>query len=312
MNPALPLNSLQLVFSAITLVLCVASASVGIARRYVGPASVGEIALRVRTWWVMVATFGVAMLLGRTATITFLALLSFVSIREYFSMVRLTARDRGAVAGAYGLVLVFYGCIAAGWSDVVLAVVPALILIAMPMALLHSGETRAFLNRLAVISWGVLAFVYGLGHLALIQAHDGALNPVAGGAGLMLFVVVIAQASDVCQYLVGKTMGRRQVAPTISPNKTVAGFVGGVVLATVLAWGLAPFLTPLAGLSALGAGFVIAIAGFMGDLTLSAIKRDAGRKDCGSLLPGHGGVLDRVDSLILSAPAFHIYLHATS
>ncbi len=155
MNPALALNSLQLVFSAITLVLCLASASVGIARRYVGPAAVSEIALRVRTWWVMAGVFGVAMLLGRTATIVFLALLSFVSVREYLSMVSLTARDRAAAATAYGLVFVFYGLVAAGWSDVVLLIVPALILFAIPMALLHTGETQAFLYRLAVISWDI-------------------------------------------------------------------------------------------------------------------------------------------------------------
>jgi phosphatidate cytidylyltransferase len=125
----------------------------------------------------------------------------------------------------------------------------------------------------------------------------------ASNGKLLLFLVVVVQSSDVLQFVWGKLVGRRKIAPTISPNKTWEGFFGGVACATLVGAGLW-WATPFNPWQAAAMSFVIAVAGFAGGLVMSAIKRDRGVKDFGSLLPGHGGVLDRIDSLLFAAPIF--------
>jgi phosphatidate cytidylyltransferase len=128
----------------------------------------------------------------------------------------------------------------------------------------------------------------------------------AGGrTGLLFYLVLIAQLNDVLQYTFGKLFGRRPIAPAVSPNKTWEGFIGGTV--TTVAVGTALWwATPFPPLVAAAMSLVITIMGFAGGLTMSAIKRDRGVKDFGALIEGHGGVLDRVDSLLFAAP---VYFH---
>jgi phosphatidate cytidylyltransferase len=119
--------------------------------------------------------------------------------------------------------------------------------------------------------------------------------------------VFVTETSDVLQYVWGKLFGRRRILPTISPNKTWEGFLGGVVSASVLSL-FVRFLTPFGVAETLLASFLICLVGFFGGAVMSAVKRDLGTKDFGSLIPGHGGVLDRVDSLCYSAPVFFHYV----
>ncbi len=129
-------------------------------------------------------------------------------------------------------------------------------------------------------------------------------NPVAGGVGLLFFLVVLTQFNDVAQCVWGKLLGRHKVTPSVSPNKTWEGLIGGVVTTIALAAQLGPHLTPMDHLWSALAGAVLGIAGFLGDITISAVKRDLGVKDTGGLIPGYGGILDRADSLTYAAPAF--------
>jgi phosphatidate cytidylyltransferase len=120
---------------------------------------------------------------------------------------------------------------------------------------------------------------------------------------LLLYLILVVQMSDVLQYLWGKLAGRHPIALTVSPNKTVEGFVGGVLSATALGsalWAMTPFRPWQAAVISL----IITLMGFAGGLTMSAIKRDRGLKDFGTTLPGHGGILDRIDSLCFAAPIF--------
>ena len=120
---------------------------------------------------------------------------------------------------------------------------------------------------------------------------------------LLFFFVVVVQASDVLQYLWGKTCGKHKIAPDVSPNKTWEGFLGGVGSATLLGaalWWATPFMP----LQAAGMSLAITLMGFAGGLVMSAIKRDRGVKDYGTLIEGHGGVMDRIDSVCFSAPIF--------
>lgn len=150
--------------------------------------------------------------------------------------------------------------------------------------------------------------VFGLSHATYLLALPQNKSP-AGGLGLLLFLVILTELNDVAQYLWGKAIGKRRVLPNISPGKTWGGLIGGVLTTVSLSVAVAPWLTPLRGYETIGAGLLIGIFGFIGDATISAVKRDLNVKDSGNLLPGHGGILDRVDSLTYTAPLFFYYLY---
>ena len=129
-----------------------------------------------------------------------------------------------------------------------------------------------------------------------------------GGKELVLYLVMLTELNDILQYIWGKSIGKRKIVPKVSPNKTVEGFLGAFVSIGVLAV-MFSFLTPFAWVEALVAGMIISIAGFVGDVVISMIKRDIGVKNSGDILPGHGGILDRVDSLVYTAPLFFHYVY---
>ena len=171
------------------------------------------------------------------------------------------------------------------------------------------GETHGFLENTSRVQWGLMMFVFGLSHLAYMTTLPATtLNPAVAGKELVLYLVLLTELNDILQYLWGKRFGKRKIIPKVSPNKTVEGFVGAFVCITGLAVLFAP-LTPLLWYQALLAGMLISGAGFVGDVVISMIKRDIGVKDSGHLLPGHGGILDRVDSLTYTAPLFFHYVY---
>ena len=149
---------------------------------------------------------------------------------------------------------------------------------------------------------GLLAPVYiGLPLGALVAIHQ-----VAGREGVLTLIATVA-ASDTCQYYTGRTFGRRPLAPTISPKKTIEGAIGGFVLAPLALVALAHWWLPaLHPVAVWVAGLGIVVAGIAGDLFESSFKRAAGVKDSGALIPGHGGVLDRIDALLFCAPLFYL------
>ncbi len=146
--------------------------------------------------------------------------------------------------------------------------------------------------------------VFALSHMAMLLVSGNIANPVAGGVGLLFFLVELTQFNDVAQFTWGKLFGRHKVTPTVSPKKTWEGLVGSVLTTVALAAVIGPYLTPMDVWWSAMAGAVLGVAGFLGDITLSAVKRDLGVKDTGGLIPGHGDILDRVDSLTDAAPAF--------
>tara|TARA_Y100001936_G_scaffold251268_1_gene306648 strand:+ start:5509 stop:6003 length:495 start_codon:yes stop_codon:yes gene_type:complete len=146
--------------------------------------------------------------------------------------------------------------------------------------------------------------VFNLSHAAYFLSLPTIDKPGTGSVGLLLFLIILTQFNDVAQFVWGKSIGGKKIIPSVSPGKTWAGFIGGVITTAFAGYLLAPYLTPIVGWHQFVAGAVIAIAGFLGDITVSAIKRDLGVKDFSSFIPGHGGVLDRVDSLTVSAPVF--------
>jgi phosphatidate cytidylyltransferase len=266
-----------------------------------------ELRARLRSWWIMAAAFGTCLVLGRTMSLAFLALLSFLVLREYLSVAPFRVSDRAGLFVAYATIPLQYGWIARGHADAV-AIVPITALAALGTIAVLRGAAQDFLRSSALVIWGVLVAIVALGHLALIVAIPASLGSIAGGPGLLLFLVVVCQIGDVAQYVAGKTLGRRRAAPSISPNKTVAGYVGGLGSTALMAAALAPYLTPMDRGEGFLVGAALGLLGSLGGLTISALKRDLGIKDMGRLLPGHGGALDRADSLVFAAPFFYHYL----
>jgi phosphatidate cytidylyltransferase len=266
-----------------------------------------ELHLRVRTWWVMAGVFAVALLLSRRVSLVFFAFVSFLALKEYLSLIPTRRADRGVLFWAYLAIPVQYYWIDQRWYGMFIVFIPVYLFLLLPMRMVLIGETSGFLRAAGTLHWGLMAMVFGISHVAALLVLPIA-NPHGRGPGLVLYLVFLTQSNDVAQYLWGKALGRHKVIPKVSPGKTVEGLLGGAATTVALAWLLAPFLTPLDPLRSIAAGLLIGFGGFVGDVVISALKRDLGIKDSGTLLPGHGGILDRIDSLSYTAPLFFHFM----
>jgi phosphatidate cytidylyltransferase len=258
-----------------------------------------ELQQRVKSWWVMVAVFAIAIAIDRRLSIAFFAFVSFLALKEYFSLSPTRRADRRVLFWAYLSIPLQYYWVHRGWYGIFIVFVPVWMVLVVSARMALIGETRDFLRAAGTIQWGLLLMVFGISHQAYLL-----VLPPEGGAALVLYLVLLTQLNDVAQYVWGKTLGRHKVVPTVSPNKTVEGLIGGIVTTTALALLLAPLLTPLTRPHSIAAGLMIGAGGFLGDITIGAVKRDIGVKDAGTMLPGHGGVLDRINSLTYTAPMF--------
>ena len=302
-------RELELLLGGTLVLLVVASAVAAILKRRVKSenkrATIANLVARVNAWWVMVIVFASALVLGPIGTVVLYAVLSFFALREFITLTPTTRADHATLFWSFFLVLPLqYLLVAIGWYGMFAIFVPVYAFLFVPARSALAGDTRHFLERVAKIQWGLMIAVYCLSHApALLMLPLPKAAGEAANAKLLLFLVIVVQLSDVFQYVWGKLLGRRKIAPAVSPSKTVEGFVGGVLTATAIGaalWWATPF-TPR---QAAGFAFAICLMGFAGGLVASAIKRDRGVKDFGALLAGHGGILDRVDSLCFAAPLF--------
>jgi len=267
-----------------------------------------ELKARVRSWWWIIGIFSFVFLLGTTPAIVFLGFVSFLAFKEFLSLLPTKRAYRQVLLVAYlAIPIQFYWVSDAYWGFFVIFI-PVYMALAIPFAMLMTGVTEGFIKSASTLQWGLMLTVYNVSHLAFLLVLPLNVATPAGGAGLLVFLLFLTQFNDVAQYVWGKLTGRLKIIPSISPNKTWEGFLGGFVTTVALAAAIAPWLTPFNTTLALGAGALIATLGFVGDITVSAIKRDLGIKDTGAMLPGHGGILDRIDSLTFTAP---IFLHYT-
>jgi phosphatidate cytidylyltransferase len=267
-------------------------------------ATVANLNARIKAWWVMAAVFSVAMLTGGIGSVVMFFLLSFLAMREFMTLTPTARSDHAALFWAFFLLApIQYLLVWGKWYGLFAVLVPVYGFVAITSRMVLSGDTERFLERTATVQWGVMACVYCVSHAPALLM----LGPIPGysgnGATLLFYLVLVAQLSDVMQYVWGKLAGKRPIAPTVSPNKTWGGFVGGTL--TAIAVGTALYwATPFTPLVAAAMCLAITLLGFMGGLVMSAIKRDRGVKDYGTLIQGHGGVLDRIDSLLFAAPVF--------
>ena len=307
MNPTI-LWSLAGIFG----ILIIATLILFILKKINPERSYKELKQRISSWWIMASVFSVALLLNKHISLAFFAFISFLAFKEFLSIIPVRRADRRVLFWAYLAIPIQYYWVADQWYGMFIIFIPVYMFLFLPLRMVLIGETKDFLRSVGTVHWGMMTMIFSLSHLAFLLVLPQSGNPAAGGAGLVLFLVFLTQFNDVSQFLWGKALGKSKVLPSVSPNKTNAGFYGGVFTTTLLALGLAPILTPFTLVQSLCAGLIISIGGFIGDVTISAVKRDIGIKDCGNLLPGHGGILDRIDSLIVTAPLFfHFvrYLH---
>ena len=271
-------------------------------RRAPNSATIANLTARVRAWWVMVAVLAVCFLLGRSATIVLFAIASLFALREFVTLTPTRPGDHlPLVVCFYILLPVQYLLIFDDWYNLFAIFLPVYGFLLLPVLTASGGDTEQFLERVTKLQWGLMITVYCVSYvpaLLLLQIPHYSDNLL-----LVIYLLLVVQISDVLQYVFGKLFGRHKIAPHVSPSKTVEGFVGGGASATAVGaalWWITPF-TPL---QAAGLAAVIVLAGFLGGLALSAVKRSLGAKDWGSMIEGHGGMLDRLDSVSFAAPVF--------
>ena len=268
--------------------------------------------LRLKSFWLIVALFTVAFAFSKIFAFVFIAFINYLALKEFFSLIPTRRADRRVLLWAYLVIPVQFYFIYYNWIVMFYLLVPLYMFLFIPMRMVLIGENEGFLKSCGTIHWGLMTTVYSLGYLAMYLIVPAERNPSGGAVGMLVCILVLTVLNDFFQFFFGKLFGKKKIIPKVSPNKTWEGFIGGVAATTAMASFLAPYLTPLHLGQSIFAGFGIGVVGFLGDVTMSAIKRDIGVKDTGSLLPGHGGILDRLDSLIFTAPLFFhysIYLH---
>ncbi len=258
---------------------------------------------RINAWWVMLLVLGAAIMLGKIAFVVLFALISLFALREFISLLPTRRGDYFPLLIAFYFVIPYqYYLVYIDWYGLYSIFIPLYVFLLIPIATLKQEDTTRFLERSAKIQWGLMISVFCISHVpALLNLK------LPGFSGekiwLAIWLIMVVQASDVLQYVCGKLFGKHKVAPVLSPSKTIEGLLGGIVLATALGVVMS-LLTPFNYIQATIIGLIVCIFGFFGGLVMSAIKRDRGVKDWGQLIQGHGGMLDRIDSICFSAPVF--------
>ncbi|UVJ42925.1 phosphatidate cytidylyltransferase [Pseudomonas sp. LS1212] len=258
---------------------------------------------RINAWWVMVVVIGIAFWLGHWAVILLFYAVSFYALREFLTLTPTRRSDYPALVAAFYLALPLqYLLIAADWYGLFSIFIPVYVFLLLPILASMGGDSTNFLERTSKVQWGLMIAVFCVSFVPALLTLD-----IAGFEGrnllLIAYLVIVVQLSDVLQYVCGKLFGKRKIAPELSPSKTVEGFVGGIALASLIG-GCLWFITPFSFWQSLFIALLINLLGFAGGIVMSAIKRDRGVKDWGHMIEGHGGMLDRLDSVCFAAPIF--------
>ncbi len=265
------------------------------------------------TWWVLAVLLSGAVLFGLPGAAVLLTAASALGLREYLRLIGVSDIGTPAAVGAFALTALHFALIVAGRFEVACRLTPVVAVVLISGTRVGGGKRTDYIRLTAATVWGMLVLVYAPSFALFLFDLPGLVQPRVGVAGWFLFLVILTEADDIAQAIIGRKFGRHKMVPTISPNKSWEGFVGGLIVTTGLAMVLASWLTtfhsagsPVRALAtSAAAGALITVCGFFGDINMSAVKRDAGVKDGGRLLPGHGGMIDRIDSLTFTAPTFY-------
>ncbi|MBX3415722.1 MAG: phosphatidate cytidylyltransferase [Pirellulales bacterium] len=269
------------------------------------PAALRTFNLRLNAWWLMCSALAATILIGQVATVVMFGLISFWALREFITLTPTRMADHRALFWVFFLFTPLQ-YVLVGFDEYGLysVLIPVYAVLFIPARIAIAGDYRRFLERSAKIQAGLMICVYCLSYApALLYLKIKYPEWEGQNARILFFLVLVVQMGDVLQYLWDRLLGKNVIAPMINRNRTWEGFLGGAVstalLGTALWWA-----TPFEPWVAAGMALLIFVAGFAGGLTMSAIKRDRGVKDYGTLIEGHGGVLDRLDSICFAAPIF--------
>ena len=278
----------------------------GLARRPrdgAGRATIENLNARIRAWWLMCALVALALAGGLSGAVLLFGAISFLALREFVTLTPTRRADHEPLFWAFFVFLPLqYWLVGTGWYGMFTILIPVYGFLFLPLRSALNADAQGFLARTARTQWALMVCVYCVSHAPALLTLE---LPGFDGSrvALLLWLLLVVQLSDVLQYVWGKLAGRRPIVPRLSPNKTVEGFAGGIGSASLIGMLLAP-VTPFTHGQAFGIALLVCLLGFAGGLVMSAIKRDAGIKDFGAMIEGHGGVLDRIDSLCFSAPVF--------
>ena len=262
-----------------------------------------ELVKRVASWAVMAPLLLGPILLGAAWTILGVAILSILCYREFARATGFFRHRSLSIVVVLGIIATTFA-IADHWYGLFVAIPPLTMVLLAIVAILRD-QPRGYTQRVSLGVISFLLFGHCLGHLGFM-ANDADFRPI------VMLIILTVELNDVFAYITGKTFGRRKITPQTSPNKTLGGALGALVLTTTLVSSVGHFVfagsavdTPA---KLIGLGLIVSVAGQFGDLMVSSIKRDIGIKDMGVTIPGHGGLLDRFDSMLLVAPAVFHYI----
>jgi len=277
------------------------------ARRHKPDPAIEVFMTRVDSWWAMVILFTLALLVGQLAVVLLFAIASFAALREFYTYSAHSKADHLSLALAFYIILpAQFLFIAFDMTRLFAVFIPVYIFLLLPFVSVLRGSTDKFLNRVSETQWGLMICVFYLSHIpALMWLHlpqDGLQQPSGRSMLLIAFLVLVVQTGDLVDFYMGRRVGRKRIVPDLSP-KTWAGVAWGVAAAALLGLALS-WITPFGPLAAAGMAALASICGQAGNLILRAIKRDRGLRDWSHLIPGQGGFLDQLDSVIFAAPAF--------
>lgn len=272
-----------------------------------------ELKSRIKTWSIIITGGFLILSFSEAISILGVMIVCYLSFHEFIKSVDIREADKNVITFAYLMIPFQFIFIWLNWYGMAIVFIPIYIFLTIPLFLILSKEPQGYLKSVAVLYWAMIASVFCLSHIAMLFTLPvDNQNHTFNAISLIFYLLFLTEINDVLQYVWGKTLGKKmlknKILPTISPNKTLAGFIGGVISTTIIAYFTSRYFTPFNHLESIGLGLIISMGGFVGDVCMSAIKRDLGVKDYSSLLPGHGGILDRVDSLIYTAPLFFHYL----
>jgi phosphatidate cytidylyltransferase len=258
---------------------------------------------RVESWWGMVILISLALLSGRLGIVVLFMFASFAALREFLTLTTKARADHMSLALAFFAVLplqyLFVWC---GWDGLYSIFIPIYAFLLLPIVSALRGNSDRFLIRVAETQWGLMITVFCVSHVPALITID-----IAGYGDravlLIAFLVIVVQLGDLLEYFFGRRIGRRKIAPGLSP-KTVEGMACGVVSAMLIG-GLLAWITPFGIFGAMLMAGIASLFGMFGNLVFAAIKRDRGVKDWSHLIPGQGGFVDQLDSVVFAAPIFY-------
>lgn len=263
-----------------------------------------KITSRIRFLWVLTIVFMLSALYSYKLLLIYIAFVAFLGLKEFLSITPTRRTDRRVLLWAYLSIPLQFFFIWQGWFELFILFIPVHVFLILPMVMVLIGDTEGFLRAWSMLGWGIITTVYTLGFLACVMVLPTLADRAAEGIGLALFLVGLAQINHAMHYIFGRRFSNPKLALPISETRNWASLIGGVLITIPLAWLLAPLITPFSGLDSIWIGILISVSSFIGYIILSAIKTSLNLRDRGSMTPGSGGVLNRIDTFVYAAPLY--------